>query len=35
MWVLVLPSMPKREIVGRFTVGSNLVIDGKKSEIMK
>jgi hypothetical protein len=27
--VPLLPSMPKGEIVGRFTVGSKLVIDGK------
>jgi hypothetical protein len=24
--------MPKRKIVGRFTVGSELVIDGKNSD---
>jgi hypothetical protein len=28
----LLPSMPKGEIVGRFTVGSKLVIDGKNSD---
>ena len=27
-----LPSMPKGEIVGRFTVESKLVIDGKKND---
>jgi hypothetical protein len=27
-----LPSMPKGDIVGRFTVGSKLVIDGKNSD---
>ena len=27
--VTLLPSMPKGEIVGRFIVGSKLVIDGK------
>jgi hypothetical protein len=28
----LLPSMPKGEIVGRFTVGSKLVIDGKNND---
>jgi hypothetical protein len=30
--VPLLPSMPKGEIVGRFTVGSKLVIDGKNND---
>jgi hypothetical protein len=30
--VPLLPSMPKGEIVGRFTDGSKLVIDGKNSD---
>jgi hypothetical protein len=30
--VPLLPSMPKGEIVGRFTVGSKLVIDGKNGD---
>jgi hypothetical protein len=33
--VLLLPSMPKGEIVGRFTIGSKLVIDVKNSKIAK
>jgi hypothetical protein len=32
MWVLVLPSIPKGEIIGRFIVGSKCVIDGKNND---